>query len=185
MTKMSSVKTACISAICIALCYVLPVAFHAIGIGSVFSPMHIPVLLCGLVCGPFYGAFCGIAGPVLSSALSGMPTATGLISMVPELLMYGLVTGLIMKLVRTGKLQVDLYAALIPAMLAGRIVGGIAQALFVSMMATGEAFNLAVWVSSYFVGTFPGIVAHCILLPVLVTTLMKAKIIPNRYSKIV
>ena len=185
MKRMSSVKTACICAICIALCYVLPVAFHALGLGSMFSPMHIPVLLCGLVCGGFYGAFCGIAGPVLSSVLSGMPSATGLISMVPELLIYGLVSGLLMKLIRTGKLQLDLYCSLVPAMLLGRIAGGIAQALFVNLMATGETFNIAVWATSYFVGTFPGIAAHLILLPVLVTTLMKARIIPNRYPKAV
>ena len=183
MKKMSAVKTACICAICIALCYVLPVAFHALGLGSMFSPMHIPVLLCGLVCGSFYGAFCGVAGPVLSSVLSGMPSATGLVSMVPELLIYGLVSGLLMKLVRTGKLQLDLYISLVPAMLLGRIAAGIAKALFVRWMATGETFNIAVWATSYFVGSFPGIVVHLILLPILVMTLMKARIIPNRYTK--
>lgn len=183
MKKMSSVKTACICAICIAFCYVLPVAFHALGLGGMFSPMHIPVLLCGLICGGFYGAFCGIAGPVLSSVLSGMPSATGLISMVPELVIYGLVSGLLMKLLRTGKLYLDLYISLVPAMLLGRIAGGIAQALFVKLMATGEIFNIAVWATSYFVGTSPGIAVHLILLPILFTTLMKARIIPNRYPK--
>ena len=69
---MSKIKKACICAICIALCYVLPVALHSFGLGSILSPMHIPVLLCGLVCGGFYGAFCGIAGPIVSSILSGM-----------------------------------------------------------------------------------------------------------------
>ena len=58
---MSKIKKACICAICIALCYVLPVALHSFALGSILSPMHIPVLLCGLVCGGFYGAFCGIA----------------------------------------------------------------------------------------------------------------------------
>ena len=99
---MTKIKKICICAICIALCYVLPIALHSFGLGSVLSPMHIPVLLCGLVCGSFYGVFCGIAGPVLSSILSGMPPATMLFTMIPELVVYGLITGLMMKWVRTG-----------------------------------------------------------------------------------
>ena len=181
--KMTSVKKICLCSICIALCYVLPIAFHAVGLGKVFSPMHIPVLLCGLICGGLYGAFCGIAGPVLSSLLSGMPTATGLMTMVPEIVIYGLVTGLLMKRIHTGKLYADLYLALIPAMLLGRIVGGIAKALFVALFATGEVFNLAAWATGYFVVSFPGIAVHLLLLPVLVATLMQAKIIPMRDCK--
>ena len=159
MKKMSSVKTACICAICIALCYVLPVAFHTLNLGGVFSPLHIPVLLCGLICGGFYGAFCGIAGPILSSVLSGM----------------------MMKRIRTGKLYADLYLSLGCAMILGRVVGGIAKAVFLALMATGEPFTLALWVSSYFVGSMPGIVAHLVVLPTLVVILMKAKLIPSRY----
>jgi len=181
MKKMSSVKTACICAICIALCYVLPVAFHTLNLGGVFSPLHIPVLLCGLICGGFYGAFCGIAGPILSSVLSGMPPVTALFSMVPELMVYGLVSGMMMKRIRTGKLYADLYLSLGCAMILGRVVGGIAKAVFLALMATGEPFTLALWVSSYFVGSMPGIVAHLVVLPTLVVILMKAKLIPSRY----
>ena len=35
--------------------------------------MHIPVLLCGLLVGWPYGLLCGLAGPLLSSLLTGMP----------------------------------------------------------------------------------------------------------------
>ena len=179
MKKMSSVKQATITALCIALCYVLPVVFHATGLGSAFSPMHIPVLLCGLVCGSGYGIFCGFAGPVLSSVLSGMPTVTQLIYFVPELTVYGFVTGLMMKLVRTKKLVVDLYISLAVAMLAGRLVGGIAEALF--YLGSGQTFTLAAVAAGYFVTTIPGIICHLIVIPILVTTLMKARLIPNRY----
>lgn len=181
MVKISPVKKVTLTAVCIALCYVLPIAFHAFGLGNAFSPMHIPVLLCGLICGGGCGVICGIAGPVLSSVLSGMPPATALVSMLPELIVYGLVSGLAMKHIRTGKLHYDLYLSLIPAMLLGRVAGGIARAVFVALMATGEAFNLTIWISSYFVGTFGGIVAQLIVLPIMVATLMKASLIPNRY----
>lgn len=179
MKKMSSVKRATVTALCVALCYVLPVVFHATGLGSAFSPMHIPVLLCGLVCGSGYGIFCGIAGPVLSSVLSGMPTVTQLIYFAPELIVYGFVTGLMMKLVRTRKLMVDLYISLAAAMLLGRLAGGIAEALF--YLGSGQAFTLAAVAAGYFVTTIPGIICHLIVIPILVTTLMKARLIPNRY----
>lgn len=181
MNQMSSIKKATITAVCIALCYILPLVFHAVGAGSVFSPMHIPVLLCGLVCGSGYGVFCGIAGPVLSSVLSGMPTATQLIYFVPELMIYGFVTGIMMKLVHTKKLPSDIFIALVTAMLAGRIVGGIAEALF--YLGSGRPFSIAALAAGYFITTLPGIVCHLIVIPVLVATLMKARLIPSRYPK--
>ena len=82
---MSNVKKICICAFCMALCCVLPPAFHAVGLGAVFSPMHLPVLLCGLLCGWPYGAFCGVAGPLLSCLTTGMPSAARLLYMAPEL----------------------------------------------------------------------------------------------------
>lgn len=178
---MSSIKKICVTAIMIALCCILPTMFHLAGLGTAFSPMHIPVLLAGLICGGWYGLCCGVIGPVLSSILTGMPGATMLISMIPELITYGLVTGLMMRYVRTGKLTADLYISLITAMLAGRVVGGIAKALF--YMGTGEAFTLAVWASSYFVTSLPGIICHLILVPLLVMALHRAKLIPARYSR--
>ena len=183
MRKMSSVKTACICAICIALCYVLPLGFHALGLGSFFAPMHIPVLLCGLICGPFYGGFCGAAGPVLSSVLSGMPSATDLITMVPELLAYGILSGLLSRQIRTGKLVYDLYLSLVPSMVLGRVVGGIAKALFVRCLASGQVFTISAWAATYFAASLPGILVHLILLPLLYTVLMKARIIPTHYPK--
>jgi len=177
---MSSIKKICVTAIMIALCCILPTMFHMAGLGTAFSPMHIPVLLCGLICGGWYGICCGVIGPVLSSILTGMPGASMLVSMVPELITYGLITGLMMRVVRTGKLPADLYISLATAMLAGRIVGGIAKALV--YMGSGEAFTLAVWASSYFVTALPGIICHLILVPILAMALYRAKLIPARYS---
>lgn len=179
MTKTTSAKQLCITAVCIALCCILPQAFHALALGSVFSPMHIPVLLCGLVCGGGYGLICGIAGPVLSSLLTGMPSAAALSFMLPELMVYGLVSGMMMQLLRSGKLCTDLYTSLITAMVLGRIAGGMASAVF--YMGRGQAFSLAIWASSYFLGTLPGIVVQLILIPILVATLMKARVLPCRY----
>lgn len=175
---MSSTKKICISAGCIALCYALPVAFHAIGLGTVFSPMHLPVLLCGLVCGWTYGAVCGIAGPILSSLLTGMPAAVMLVYMIPELCVYGLCAGLLMERVRTGRLYLDLYLALVPAMVLGRVAGGAARALF--YLSTAQPYSLALWAGAYFVETMPGAILQLIVLPALVAVLMKSSLIPGR-----
>ena len=180
---MSAIKKNCICAVCIAFCYILPLAFHGLTLGSILSPMHIPVLLCGIVCGGFYGALCGIVGPCLSSLLSGMPPASALVSMLPELCVYGLACGILMRLLRTKHLMADIYLSLIPAMLIGRIVGGIAKALLYT--GSGEAYSLALWASSYLTGSLPGIIAHLVLVPLLVFTLEKAKVIPARYPDIV
>lgn len=179
MNKTSPAKQLTIAAVCIALCYVLPIALHPLGLGNALSPMHIPVLLCGMVCGGGYGLFCGLAGPLLSSVLSGMPPAAALVAMVPELMVYGLASGLIMGFIRTKNLFLDLYISLGIAMLLGRIAGGVASALV--HMGTDSGFGISVWVASYFTGTLPGIVVQLVLIPLLVGILMKARVIPARY----
>ncbi len=179
--KLSYVKKISICAMCVALCYVLPVAFHAIGLGSMLSPMHIPVLLCGLVCGGLYGGICGILGPILSSLLSGMPPMIMLTRMIPELFAYGLTAGICMRYIKAGSNLADTCISLITAMLAGRIVGGIASVIFYTV--TTGTYSISLWFASYFAEALPGIVAHLVLVPLLVLTLQKAKVIPCRYQK--
>ena len=177
---MSAVKKMCICAFCIALCYVLPQVFHLLLLGTAFSPIHLPVLLCGLVCGWPYGLVCGAAGPVLSFLLSTMPPVTALVSMIPELCVYGLITGLGMKLIRTGKTLPDLYLSLLPALVLGRVAGGVAQALF--YLSTAKSYSVALWAGAYVVGTLPAIVLQLVVLPALVWGLMRAGLIPARYT---
>ena len=165
---------------CIALCMVLPMAFHAVpNGGTVFSPMHIPVLLCGLTCGWAFGLACGILGSLLSSLFTGMPPMAFLPSMMVELAMYGLAAGLLMRFVRTKSLYADLYISLVSAMLAGRIVAGITRAL---IFAPGK-ISLAVWAGSYFVVSLPGIIIQLLIIPSIIFVLEKARLIPARYPE--
>lgn len=180
MELMTTSKRLTFTAICMTLCVVLPQLFHAIpNAGSIFLPLHIPVLLCGMLCGPTYGLICGLVGPMLSSVLTGMPGAAYLPGMMMECGVYGLVFGLLLKFVRTGRLHRDLYIGLVGAMLAGRVVGGLASAF---LFAPGE-MSLSVWVSSYFVTAVPGIVIQLVLLPAVCVALMKAGLVPNRYPE--
>ena len=68
-------------------------------VGSALCPMHIPVLLCGFFCGPWYALAVGLVAPLLRFALFGMPPLmpTG-IAMCFELATYGFVSGLLYKL---------------------------------------------------------------------------------------
>ena len=180
MQKMSAVKKSIITAVCIALCVVLPQAFHAIpNAGSIYLPMHIPVLLCGLICGWPYGLLCGLAGPALSALITGMPPAAVLPGMMVECGVYGLAAGLLMQLVRTKRLYADLYISLVAAMLLGRVVSGAAKALIFS----AGSYSMASWVAGSFVTALPGIIIQLALLPSIVYALMRARLIPQRYPK--
>jgi len=111
----------------VALALVLPSMFHMVGMGQVFLPMHIPVLLAGFVCGPIVGMLVGMVSPVLSALLTGMPPLTPPTAqaMVIELGLYGLLTGLLFE-----KLRLGAYVSLIGAMFAGRVIyGAIAWAI--------------------------------------------------------
>lgn len=177
--SMNPVKKLVFTAACAALCLVLPMAFHAIpNAGQVILPMHIPVLLCGLICGWPYGGVCGIIGPLLSSVITGMPPAAMLPSMMVECAVYGFTSGLLMKYVRTGKAVTDLYICLISAMAVGRIAAGFAKAWIFTPGVSPFA-----WVTTSLVTGIPGIVLQLVLMPLVVAALTRARLIPNRYPK--
>lgn len=179
MQKMNPIKRMIFAAVCVALCLVLPMAFHAIpNAGSVILPMHIPVLLCGLICGWPYGFLCGLLGPLLSSVVTGMPPAAMLPSMMVECGVYGLVTGLMMLFVRTKHPVADLYISMGTAMILGRVVAGLAKAWILTPGTAPFA-----WVTTSLITGIPGIIIQLIVMPTVVYALTKAKLIPTRYTK--
>ncbi len=159
--------------LCVALGVVLPVAFHGLPDGGrIFLPMHIPVLLCGLLCGPWYGLGCGVLAPLLSHLITGMPLAAALPGMMCELAAYGLVSGLVSRTVRIKSQAAAVYIALVCAMLAGRIVAGLVN----GFLFQAGSYSLQAWVTASFVTALPGIVAQLLLLPLLVLALERAGI---------
>jgi len=165
------------TALFIAVGIALPLAFHSIpNAGRVFLPMHIPILLCGLVYGLPYGPLCGIAAPLLSSLITGMPPAAMLPSMLCELAVYGLASSLLMRFARVKNPYAKLYIALAGAMLLGRITLGVLNALIFS----AGNYSLQIWLGSAFVTALPGIAIQVALIPAIVFGLQKAKLISAR-----
>ena len=163
------------SALCLALCMVLPFLTGQIPeIGSMLSPMHIPVLLAGFLCGPWWALLVGIVAPPLRFFLFSMPPLfpTGT-AMCFELAAYGLISGaLYAKLPRKNS---SIYIALLIAMVLGRIVWG--AAMLVISGVTGSPFTWAAFAAGAFLNAIPGIIVHILLVPVIVMALRKAKII--------
>ena len=172
--KRKTVKNMVLAAACLALCMVLPsLTGHIPEIGSALSPMHIPVLLAGFLCGPWWAMAVGAVAPLLSFALFGRPPIfpTG-VAMCFELAAYGLVSGALYA--RLPKKTANIYVSLVTAMLLGRVVWGVVRAVLSGV--SGSAFTWAAFLSGAFVGAVPGIVVHILLIPVIVMALRKAKL---------
>ena len=132
--------------------------------------MHIPVLISGYAVGPVYGLICGILTPLLSHLIFSMPPAPVLPSMLCELAVYGLMTGLLNKLIKTENNILKAYLVLIGAMLCGRITYGILNALIFK----AGSYSLNAWLSAAFVTAVPGIIIQLLLIPILVVRLKSA-----------
>ena len=98
-SRKSPVFRLVLAALFLALTLVLPFLTGQIPqIGSALCPMHFPALLCGFFCGPWYGLAVGLIAPVLRHALFGMPPILTAIAMSFEFAAYGLVSGLLYRL---------------------------------------------------------------------------------------
>lgn len=153
--------------VAVASAVALPQVFHQAGmllglgtaVGQTFLPMHLSVILVGLVAGPAVGVVSGALAPLASFALSGMPVVTSLPFMVIELAAYGLVAGLM----RSVRMPVVLRVLV--TQVAGRVV--LTLATFGAVALLGSAASAtAIWTTTLVAG-LPGIAIQLVLLPVL------------------
>ncbi|MBO4847634.1 MAG: ECF transporter S component [Clostridia bacterium] len=165
------------AALCLALCMVLPLLVGQIPeIGKRLSPMHIPVFLCGFLCGWPWGLAVGAIAPILRSFLFSMPALyPDAVVMAFELAAYGAVAGLLYKLLPRKPWSV--YVTLIAAMIAGRIVWGLAKWILLGL--AGTPFTLEMFIAGAFTKAIPGIILHIVLVPVIVLALEKAGLVEN------
>ena len=171
-TNTTRIQQLVIAAVCLALCMVLPFLTGQIPeIGSMLSPMHIPVLLCGFLCGPAWAAVVGAMAPLLRFALFGMPPLFPAgVAMCVELATYGAVSGLLYRTLP--RKPISVYVSLIAAMLAGRVIWGMVRAARTGV--TDAPFTWAAFIAGAFTQAIPGIILHIVLIPLIVLALEKA-----------
>lgn len=164
-----------ISALMLALAYVLPFLTGQIPeVGSMLCPMHIPVLLCGFICGWLWGLAVGFTAPLLRSLTLGMPPLfPSAVCMAFELAVYGAIAGLMHRLLP--KKRGYIYLSLIVAMLAGRIVWGIA--MLVCLGITGGTFTFSAFIAGAITNAVPGIILQIILIPLLIMLIERKKLV--------
>jgi riboflavin transporter FmnP len=159
------------TALFLALAVVLPVGFHAFGIGGrVFLPMHFPVLLAGFLVGPYSGLAVGLMSPLISHLITGMPPTYAVPLMSLELTLYGLVAGLAYR-----RLRLNIYIALIAAMIVGRIMFGLG--LFILGMFMELPYTATVFFSTAgpILAGLPGMIAQLVVIPIIVAAVRRAR----------
>ena len=146
------------------------------GIGRVLSPMHFTVIIAGLMLGWKYGLVAGILTPLIS-AIFGMPPffPTG-VCMALECGVYGLVAGLLtskLVIMKDEKFNfVNIIIILVIAMVAGRLVGGLFNAVYLGIK-PDASYTFKAFLNSYIVVQLPSIILQFILIPMIVTPLKK------------
>ncbi len=145
-------------------------------IGKMLLPMHIPVILCGMICGWQYGLTVGFIAPILRGIIFANPVLfpTGII-MSFELAAYGISAGLICCLLKCNSIS-KVYISLIASMLAGRVIKCIVQ--FFVLGFTDEGFVFTAYIAGAFTNAIPGIILQILLIPLVMITLQKFNLIP-------
>lgn len=161
------------AAMFLALAYLLPFFTGQLQqMGNMLCPMHIPVLLCGFICGGSWGMLVGGIAPILRSLTLGMPVLFPTsFCMALELAAYGAVAGILYR--RLPKKKLYIYAALFMAMLIGRLVWG--AAMFVCMGLDPQRFGISSFLTGAIIHSVPGMIIQVILIPVLVMVLNKVE----------
>lgn len=174
MKNKTSVQKLTLSAVFLALGIVLPFLTGQIPtIGNMLLPMHIPVLLCGFVCGWKWGLVTGFVLPIMRSALFSMPPMMPVaMAMAFEMATYGAVTGFLYE--KLSKSMISVYTSLIAAMAAGRLIWGAVSILLYGMV--GKTFGWQIFLGGAVLNAVPGIILQLILIPAVILTLKRAKV---------
>ena len=172
MKKQNNLVNLALASMFIALAFVMPFFTGQIPqIGSKLCPMHIPVILCGYICGAPWGLVVGFISPLLRSVTLGMPTLfPKAVAMAFELAAYGFMSGLLYRKLPKNKLNI--YVSLVTSMIVGRLVWGIVQLCCVGFDVS--KFSLTAFWTGAVADAVPGIIIQIVLIPVLVMALEKA-----------
>lgn len=175
--RKNTILTTTLAALFLALGILLPfLTGNNFVLGRAFSLMHIPVLLCGFVCGLPYGILIGFVTPLLRSVIVGMPPMIPTaLAMAFELATYGALAALLYRMLP--KSIPNLYVSLVISMIIGRLVWGLASYLIFTAM--GNVFTLEILWADAFVKPIIGIIFHIVIIPPILLALQANKLMPH------
>lgn len=172
--KNNVMKTMVLSAMFLSVGIVLPLLTMQIKeIGDTLLPMHIPVMLCGLICGPQYGLMVGLILPFVRGLLFSMPPLyPNAVWMSLELATYGFTIGLMYWHSKKHTMAYT-YFCLLTSMVSGRIVWGIAKWILLGLK--GKPFTMQAFITGGFIDAIPGIILQLILIPAIMGAVNRIK----------
>lgn len=156
--------------------FVLPMLTSQIKeIGDTLLPMHLPVMLCGLICGAKYGLSVGMILPLFRGVVFGMPPLyPNAVWMAIELATYGFVIGFLYSRINQKNLK-GVYISLVAAMIVGRIAWGISKAVLLGL--NHKEFTVPMFIAGGFVDAIPGIILQLVLIPLIMIVLNKRRLL--------
>ena len=164
-----------VTVVSVALAILLPQLVHMIGIslgsgsalGEIILPMHLPVILAGLVAGPYVGLITGFLAPIISFGITGMPGMVMLPFIAIELAVYGFLAGAM------SNVKINVMSKVLIAQI-------VALAILAAVYIMGNnAVKVSIIWTSIKTG-FVGIILQWALIPVVV--MMVRKVIDNERS---
>lgn len=180
-TVRSKTYTLVLSALFLAIGIVLPIFTGQIPqVGKMLLPMHLPVLLCGLICGWQYGGAVGFVLPFLRYAMFGVPPMPNGVAMAFELAAYGIIVGVLYSRSRW-QCVIALYRALLTAMVGGRLVWAAARAVMTGVASV--PFTWEIFLADAFLNAIPGVILQLILIPALMVALHRTGLVPFHREK--
>lgn len=168
-------KNLSLSAMFLALAFLLPLATgQSPQINSVLCPMHIPILLCGFICGKGHGFVVGAIAPLMRSVLFTTPLMyPTAIAMSFELASYGFFSGLLSDLLP--KKNISVYLSFITAKVIGRAFWGIAHFFLLGFDA--GRYSLSDFWQTGIVAALPGTLLQLLLIPAVIIIIKKKNIL--------
>lgn len=167
--KYTDIRSYIFTLVFVFLDVLVPWIYHQFHLaGPTFLPMHIFILLAGLLFGWRAGLIIGFLTPLASYAISGMPVLQILPQIVVELSAYGLVAGILRE-----KFNLRAIWSLIGAMISGRLA--LCLAVLSIYLIVGEMYSplgleanplIVVW--SVIKQGWPGIVIQLVSIPIVI-----------------
>ena len=153
---------------------VLPQIFHLLGVwfgvggklGQIFLPMYIPILIVGFYRGPVSGAVAGLLAPMISFALTKMPSSALLPFITFELIATGMLAGVF------AKSNVPVVLRVFSVQVIAKLVRLIAFAI--SLYIANGAVSMAVLFNGVLI-SIPGVLLQLVLLTFLIVRKEKRK----------